>query len=379
MKEKTMRNSGIHALVVAAMALLFIGLFMLMPKDVNASDMIDLSKGKITLSQSTFTYDGTAHEPGVTVTVNGEEVYSWQYDYDYPKYSNNVSAGKAKVIVRGDGYYTTGTLTKTFTIKKRKLTKKEFSPSKTEFVYNGKVRKISGRNYFPNGNSRFMKRGRDIKVISKKLKKVGKYKVTIRGIGNFKGKLKYTVTIRPKNPKGVKLAKRNKNSFVVKWKKVSNVTGYKVSYWNDKKSKWINKTLKKKRRFTVPVGKDYTGAVVVYSYKKVGGKTIKSNGKYYSNGVKPRAVAKLSVTSGYGGFTLNIKRDGYYELWTATNKSFTENFKPFTFYAYKGDKRTYTSSYGEQFRFIKLRLYTPTSNGNKLYGKWSKVKRVNWY
>ena len=376
MKEKTMRNLGIHALVVAAMALLFVGLFMLLPKDVNADDMTDLSGGKIILSQSTFTYDGTAHRPDVTVKVNGEELYSWYYNVSYSK---NTSAGTAKVIVKGDGWYTTGKLTKTFTIKKRKLTKKEFSPSKTDFVYNGKVRKISGRTYFSNGGSRFMKRGRDIKVISKKLKKVGKYKVVIRGIGNFKGKLKYTVTIRPKNPKGVKLVKRNKNSFVVKWKKVSKATGYKVSYWNDKKSKWINKTLKNKRRFTVPVGTDYTGAVIVYSYQKVKGKTIKSNGKYYSNGVKPKAIPKISVTSGYGGFTLNIKRDGYYELWTATNKSFTENFKPFTFYANKGDTRTYTSSYGEQFRFIKLRYYVPTSSGNKLYGKWSKTKRVNWY
>ena len=73
-----------------------------------------------------------------------------------------------------------------------------------------------------------------------------------------------------------------------------------------------------------------------------------------------------------------MKRDGSYELWVATNKHFTENFRPFTFYAVKGDGIT-INCWGEHYRYIKVRQYITTPNGSKLYGKWSKRKKVIFY
>ena len=369
-----------HAIWILFFMLLFAAAFFLITKDAYADDeLIDISTGKIVLSQKTFTYDGQAKYPDVTVIVNGEELSYYEYDYSYSK---NTNAGTAKVTVTADEYYGyTGKLTRTFTIKKRKLTKSHFSLSKQEFVYNGKVKKLHGTYNYSDGRDRYMKVGRDIKISSsKKLKKVGKYKITVRGTGNFTGKLKYTITIRPKNPKGVKLAKRTKKTFRVKWKKVKGATGYSVEYWNAKKGKYISKNRNKKKFFDVPVNADFTGDVIVYSYKKVNGKKIKSTGKYYYNGVKPRVKPKFGLRTDGRSFIVKMKRDGYYEMWTATNKKFTKDFKPFTFYRVKnGEFTIYGASTGEFYRYIKIRHYVPLKNGNKLYGPWSKIRKAIWY
>ena len=335
-----------------------------------------LSGAKVVLSQSKYTYNGSSREPDVEVYLNGRELSRW-YDYEC-QYKNNKNAGIAKVIVKGDGYNYTGSVTKKFRIKKKKLTKRWFWLNNTYFVYNGRVKKISGYFYFnSSGLTRKMKRGRDIKVSSRKLKKVGKYRVTVRGRGNFTGKLKFNVVIKPKDPKGIKLTKRYKNSFGIKWKKVKGATGYIVEYTN-RKDRNVRKNLRKRRKFKVPVGRDYEGSVTVYSYKKVRGRIIKSWGRYYSNGIRPKGRPKFSKQSNYGSFSIKMKRDGSYELWVATNKHFTENFRPFTFYAVKGDGITINCC-GEHYRYIRVRQYITTPNGSKLYGKWSKRKKVIFY
>lgn len=78
--------------------------------------VIDISNATVTPSSS-YTYDGTAKTPSVTVTLLGETVPSECYDITY---SNNVNAGTATVTVTGkDGYE--GTATGTFTISKKSL------------------------------------------------------------------------------------------------------------------------------------------------------------------------------------------------------------------------------------------------------------------
>ena len=377
-----MENKSVlkHTIGVLAFMLLFIAAIFLVANSSFAEDgeePIDISTGKIILSQNTYTYDGQAKYPEVTVIVNGEELNYYEYDYSY---SGNTKAGTAKVTVTADEYYGyTGKLTKNFTIKKRALGKSRFSLSKNDFVYNGKVKKLHGTYTYTDGRSKYMKVGRDIRITPSKIKKVGKYKITVRGIGNFKGALKYTVTVRPKNPKGVTLAKRGKKTFRVKWKKVPGATGYSVEYWSDKKGKYISKNRKKKRFFDVPVNPDFTGTVVVYSYKKVNGKKIKSTGKYYYNGVKPTVKPRFGLRTEGRSFIVKMKRDGYYEMWTATNKKFTKDFKPFTFYRSKNEEFTiYGASSGEFYRYIKIRHYVPTK-GKTLYGPWSKIRRAYWY
>ncbi|MCD8395632.1 MAG: hypothetical protein LUD12_00335 [Lachnospiraceae bacterium] len=76
----------------------------------------DLTDCTAVLSTTSYTYDGTAKTPAVTVTAADGTVLTEGTDY-VVYYSNNVSAGTATVTIVGTGTYG-GTLTKTFTIQK---------------------------------------------------------------------------------------------------------------------------------------------------------------------------------------------------------------------------------------------------------------------
>ena len=69
----------------------------------------------VILSQTSYTYDGSAKTPDVTVKY-GATVLRKGTDYSVT-YSNNVNVGTASVVVRGTGDYN-GSVTKNFTIKK---------------------------------------------------------------------------------------------------------------------------------------------------------------------------------------------------------------------------------------------------------------------
>ena len=73
----------------------------------------DISGCTITLSQTSFTYDGKAKQPSVTVK-NGSKILVSGTDYTV-SYKNNTNAGTATVIVTGKGNYT-GSISKTFAI-----------------------------------------------------------------------------------------------------------------------------------------------------------------------------------------------------------------------------------------------------------------------
>ncbi len=76
---------------------------------------VDVSGLTVALSSSSYTYDGNAKKPTVTVK-NGSKTLVSGTDYTV-SYSNNTNAGTAKVTVTGKGNYK-GTATATFTIAK---------------------------------------------------------------------------------------------------------------------------------------------------------------------------------------------------------------------------------------------------------------------
>lgn len=82
----------------------------------------DLSQATIELEQATYTFNGKAHEPGVTVSL-GTRTLKEGEDYTV-SYVNNVKASVAttpnKVVVTGMGAYV-GTAEKTFTIEPAKM------------------------------------------------------------------------------------------------------------------------------------------------------------------------------------------------------------------------------------------------------------------
>lgn len=78
------------------------------------ADPISIAKTSIKLSDSSYTYDGYAKTPSVTITYNGSTLTnSRSYTVSY---SANKSAGIGKVKVTGKGAYA-GSVTKTFKIK----------------------------------------------------------------------------------------------------------------------------------------------------------------------------------------------------------------------------------------------------------------------
>ena len=96
---------------------------------VNASKT-DISGCTVTLSATSYTYNGKARKPSVTVT-NGSATLVTDTDYTV-SYTNNTNTGTATVTITGKGNYT-GTASKTFTINKAaaKLTFANTNVSKT--------------------------------------------------------------------------------------------------------------------------------------------------------------------------------------------------------------------------------------------------------
>lgn len=88
-------------------------------KDVISSIDIDSLGFKLSLSSNSYTYDGKAKTPIVTIKNDTATLIK---DTDYTvEYSNNINAGTATVTVTGIGNYT-GILTKTFIINKAQQT-----------------------------------------------------------------------------------------------------------------------------------------------------------------------------------------------------------------------------------------------------------------
>ena len=73
-----------------------------------------ISGATVKLSRTSYTYNGKARKPVVTVTFDGEKLKRGK-DYTI-KYSNNIMPGTATVTIKGKGNYT-GTITREYTIR----------------------------------------------------------------------------------------------------------------------------------------------------------------------------------------------------------------------------------------------------------------------
>lgn len=74
-----------------------------------------LKKATIALSKTSYTYNGKAKKPGVTITYKGV-AFAKGTDYTLT-YQDNIKAGTAKVTAKGKGFYA-GSVTATFSIAK---------------------------------------------------------------------------------------------------------------------------------------------------------------------------------------------------------------------------------------------------------------------
>ncbi len=224
----------------------------------------DLSKASITLSPTSYTYDGTAKTPSVTVKLN-DKTLVLNTDYTV-SYSNNIKVGTAAVTVTGKGRYT-GSKTAGFTITEAKDQSQSPAISITcpktvyNVVYGAKSFKINassnGKMTFASSNPKIAAVDQNTGTVT--IKNTGVAVITMKAGEASK---EVTIKVSPKKP-SVKSAKAVKGrKLTVKWAKDKKASGYQVQISTDKKFK---KNLKSSKL-----------AKTSYTFKK-----LKSGRKYY--------------------------------------------------------------------------------------------------
>ena len=194
--------------------------------EIPALSRISISKANVTLSTSTYAYDGKAKTPSVTVKVNGKTL---KKDTDYTvSYSNNTKVGTAKVTITGKGNYT-GSVSKTYSIKNN---------FKKATVSGISTKAFTGKNITQSitvkCNGKALKNGTDYTASYSNNKKIGTATVKIAGKGSYTGTVTKTFKINPAKQEIQKLTAKSK-AFFVDWAQKGSATGYEIQYATNSK------------------------------------------------------------------------------------------------------------------------------------------------
>ena len=242
--------------------------------EIPALSRISISKASVTLSTSTYAYDGKAKKPGVTVKLNGKTLKNGT-DYTV-SYSNNTKVGTAKVTITGKGNYT-GSVSKTYSIKNN-FKKATVSGISTKAFTGKNITQSITVKY----NGKTLKNGTDYTVSYSNNKNIGTATVKITGKGSYTGTITKTFKINPAKQEIQKLTAKSK-AFFVDWAQKGSATGYEIQYATNSKftsAKKVTITNKKTDKTTV---------------SKLSGKK-----KYY---VRVRSYTTVKGTKYYGAWS----------------------------------------------------------------------------
>ena len=194
--------------------------------EIPALSRISISKASVTLSTSTYAYDGKTKTPSVTVKVNGKTL---KKDTDYTvSYSNNTKVGTATVKITGKGNYT-GSVSKTYSIKN------DFKKATISGISN---KSYTGKNITQSitvkYNGKTLKKGTDYTVSYSNNKNIGTATVKIAGKGSYTGTITKTFKINPAKQEIQKLTAKSK-AFFVDWAQKGSATGYEIQYATNSK------------------------------------------------------------------------------------------------------------------------------------------------
>ncbi len=242
--------------------------------EIPALSRISISKASVTLSTSTYAYDGKAKKPGVTVKLNGKTLKN---DTDYTvSYSNNTKVGTATVKITGKGNYT-GSVSKTFKIKNN--FKKATISGISNKSYTGKnITQSITVKY----NGKALKKGTDYTVSYSSNKNIGTATVKVAGKGSYTGTITKTFKINPAKQEIQKLTAKSK-AFFVDWAQKGSATGYEIQYATNSKFTSAKK---------VTITNNKTDKITV---SKLSGKK-----KYY---VRVRSYTTVKGTKYYGAWS----------------------------------------------------------------------------
>lgn len=264
-----------------------------------------LDKVKITLSTTSYTYNGKVKKPKITATLNGKKLkgttnpQSTTADFYY-FYMDNVAPGKGKKIDSGmpglemaegphvelvtfdeDGL--PHVKVKCFTIKKASIKKAKIKvPSQ---VYTGKKLKPAVSVKF---KGMTLKAGTDYKLKYSKNVKVGKAKVTITGKGAYSGKKTVTFKIKRASIANAKFSKVKARTYTGKSIKP------KVAV------KYNGKTLKKNKNYTIKYSKNKNAGIAKI---KIKGKGDLKGSHTIEFVIHPCKISKAKVSVGSAVWT----------------------------------------------------------------------------
>ena len=242
--------------------------------EIPALSRISISKASVTLSTSTYAYDGKAKKPGVTVKLNGKTLKN-STDYTV-SYSNNTKVGTATVKITGKGNYT-GSVSKTFKIKNN--IKKATVSGISNKSYTGKnITQSITVKY----NGKTLKNGTDYTVSYSSNKKIGTATVKIAGKGSYTGTITKTFKINPAKQEIQKLTAKSK-AFFVDWAQKGSASGYEIQYATNSK-------FTSAKKVTITSNKTDKTTVSKLSGKK----------KYY---VRVRSYTTVKGTKYYGAWS----------------------------------------------------------------------------
>lgn len=140
-----------------------------------------LEGAMVTLEQDAYIYDGTAHEPAVTVTMDDVPLTEG-VDYSVA-YANNVSAGTGTVTITGKGEYK-GFASASFTILPAEIVDADVVLATSSAVYTGKAIR-PGLSVTVGGAT--LLAGTDYTISYQNNVAVGTAQVTVTGKGNYAG------------------------------------------------------------------------------------------------------------------------------------------------------------------------------------------------
>ena len=242
--------------------------------EIPALSRISISKASVTLSTSTYAYDGKAKKPGVTVKLNGKTLKNGtQYTVSY---SNNTKVGTATVKITGKGNYA-GSVSKTYSIKNN------FKKATVSGISN---KSYTGKNITQSitvkYNGKTLKKGTDYTVSYSSNKSIGTATVKIAGKGSYTGTITKTFKINPAKQEIQKLTAKSK-AFFVDWAQKGSATGYEIQYATNSK-------FTSAKKVTITNNKTDKATVSKLSGKK----------KYY---VRVRSYTTVKGTKYYGAWS----------------------------------------------------------------------------
>lgn len=273
--------------------------------DKETDNQTDISAATVTLEAAAATYNGEVQNPVVASVTLGAATLVEDTDYEVTAIEAK-DAGTYTVEVVGKGAYK-GKATAEYVINKKSISKATaVVGAKT---YTGKTLKSSKYTVTIKLNGKKVKlvKNTDYTVKAVSGKNAGKYEVTFKGTGNFKGSVKANFVINAK-----KLSKKNvtvaskaaftgkaiKAKVTVKDGSKLSTKNYKVSYKNNKKIGKATVTVTGKGNYTGKVTKTFK---IVPAKVKV--KSVK-------NAAKKTVTVKFNKAKGAKSYTVYYKVKG---------------------------------------------------------------------